>query len=176
MELDLLVKKFKQKDVKAFEGLYDRYSKSLSGVIYNIVRDEAVTQELLQDVFVKAWENSETYSFQKGRIFTWLMNIARNVAIDFLRSKSYKNSRRNVHSESFVDILKTREDLDIETDMIGLENFLSKLATKCKAIIDLLFFKGFSQKETSEQLEIPLGTVKTRSRRCLKDLRNLIEE
>lgn len=174
MSTDILVDKFKEKDVKAFEKLYEMYSKSILGVINNVVRNNDVAEEILQDVFIKAWNKSETYSSKKGRFFTWMLNIARNAAIDYTRSKAFKNSKQNQDAEYFVDILENNENLDSKTNTIGLKSFVKKLPKKCIAVIDFLFFKGYTQKETSEALEIPLGTVKTRNRQCLKELRIML--
>ncbi|MBL4710141.1 MAG: sigma-70 family RNA polymerase sigma factor [Flavobacteriales bacterium] len=175
MDQEILIKRFQNKDVKAFEKLYELYKESISGVIFNIVRNQELTEELLQDVFIKAWTNADRYSSKKGRFFTWLLNIARNSAIDTLRSKNSKNNKKNVSSETFIDILANDEDLDSKTNAIGLKNILTKLADKCRKLIELIYFKGYSQQETSDELEIPLGTVKSRSRNCLKELRTLME-
>lgn len=171
MSTEGLIAKFQQKDAKAFEKLYEMYSKSMLGVINNIVRNDDVAEEILQDVFIKAWNSAESYSAQKGRFFTWLLNIARNASIDYTRSKAYKKSKQNQDAEYFVDILETNESLDSQTNTIGLTNFVKKLSEKCKSVIELLYFKGFTQKETSEELAIPLGTIKTRNRQCLSELR-----
>src|SRR6056300_430911 len=172
MDLDLLVSQFKQKDEKAFETLYNMYSESMHGVIYNIVRDHSIAEEVMQDVFIKAWHKSDTYSNKKGRFFTWILNISRNAAIDKTRSKAFKKSKQNLHSEYFVDILETGESLDNKTDAIGIKKFVTRLAEKCKAVIELLYFKGYTQAEASEALKMPIGTIKTRNRSCIKELRN----
>lgn len=174
MELNSLVSKFQQKDGKAFESLYAMYSESMHGVIYNIVRDPDIAQEVMQDVFLKAWHNADSYSSKKGRFFTWLLNIARNSAIDKTRSKGFKNARKNLNSEFFVDILETEENYNRETDGIGVKALVDKLAKKCTEIIDLLYFKGFTQKEASEALNIPIGTIKTRNRNCINELRQML--
>ena len=174
MQLELLVEKFKQKDVKAFETLYNMYSESMQGVIYNIVRDSDIAEEVMQDVFIKAWHNADSYSSKKGRFFTWILNIARNAAIDKTRSKSFKKSKQNLDSDFFVDILETSESLDNTTDAIGIKKFVDKLAEKCKAVIDLLYFKGYTQVEVSETLGMPIGTIKTRNRNCIQELRNMV--
>ena len=150
------------------------YSKSILGVINNIVRNDDIAEEILQDVFIKAWNKSETYSPKKGRFFTWMLNIARNSAIDHTRSKAHKNSKQNQNAEYFVDILENNESLDSQTNGIGLRGFVKKLPKKCKAVIEFLYFKGYTQKETSETLEIPLGTIKTRNRQCLSELRLML--
>lgn len=175
MDLDKLVQQFKNKDPQAFETLYEMYHKNVSGIVFNIVRDQEVAEEVTQDVFIKAWNNSESYSAKKGRFFTWILNIARNAAIDKTRSKEFNKKSKNLDAQIFVDILEDQVNLDSQTDTIGLRTFVGKLADTCKKLIELLYFKGYTQKEASENLEIPLGTVKTRNRNCLSNLRTMLE-
>ena len=150
------------------------YGDSMHGVIYNIVKDAAIADELVQDVFIKAWNKGGTYSIKKGRFFTWLINIARNTAIDKVRSKAFKQSKQNLNADFFVDIIMSNENLDHQTDAIGIKKFVTNLGEKCKEIIELLYFKGFTQKEASEELSMPIGTVKTRNRNCIQDLRDMV--
>jgi RNA polymerase sigma-70 factor (ECF subfamily) len=175
MKLEKLIEKFQQKDVKAFESLYTMYSDSIFGVIHTVVKNEDIATEILQDVFIKAWNKAENYNAGKGRFFTWLLNIARNAAIDKTRSKSFKNAQQNHDIDFFVHSIETNDSLDEKTNAIGLKKYVSKLAEKCKQIIEYLYFKGYTQKETSETLEIPLGTVKTRNRNCISELRKMLE-
>ncbi len=175
MQLDLLVSRFQERDEKAFETLYDMYSNSMHGVIYNIVRDCDIAEEVMQDVFIKAWHNADSYSAKKGRFFTWLINIARNAAIDKTRSKAFKNSKKNLQAEFFVDILENQDNLNSQTDAIGIQKFVKKLAKKCIEVIELLYFKGYTQKEASETLDMPVGTIKTRNRNCIKELRTMLD-
>ncbi|MFC4721248.1 RNA polymerase sigma factor [Geojedonia litorea] len=174
MQLDILVSQFQNKDEKAFEALYNMYRASMQGVIYNIVRDQDIAEEVMQDVFIKAWHNAASYSAEKGRFFTWILNIARNAAIDKTRSKAFKNAGKNLDAEYFVDILQTSESLDDSTDAIGIKKFVKKLAKNCIKVIELLYFKGYTQKEASEALDMPIGTIKTRNRNCIKELRTIV--
>ncbi len=174
MPLEELILKFQKKDEKAFEHLYDMYSDSMLGAIYNIVRDHDVAQEVMQDVFIKAWHKSDTYSSKKGRFFTWMLNIARNAAIDKTRSKDFKTSKQNLNADFFVGILESEDNLDNKTDAIGIAKFVKKLAKKCIEVIELLYFKGYTQTEASEALDMPIGTIKTRNRNCIKELRNMV--
>lgn len=174
MNQELLISEFQKKDVKAFEKLYDMYYNSISGVVSTIVKNNDTAEEITQDVFIKAWNNSESYSSKKGRFFTWMLNIARNAAIDYTRSKKYKQSKQNQNADFFVNILETCKSLDTSTDTIGLTEFVTKLEEKCKVIIDLLYFKGFTQKEASEELNMPIGTIKTRNRSCIGELRTML--
>ena len=164
-----------QKDDKAFTLLYDMYSKSLYGVISNLIKDSDDAEDVLQDVFVKIWKNINSYNESKGRFYTWMLNIARNSSIDRLRSKSHNNKQKNLSSDNFVHILDDQSKMINNIDSIGIKEFIKKLKPRCIQLIDLLFFKGYTQKETSEELEIPLGTVKTQNRNCINELRNLLE-
>lgn len=175
MQPDLLITKFQQKDIIAFEQLYIMYSESLYGVIFTILKDDQLAEEVLQDSFLKIWNNSASYSSKKGRFFTWILNIARNTAIDVTRSKGYKNNLR-YQEVSFFDSIKTDNSYEASTDSIGITKYIELLEPICKKVIQLLFFKGFTQKETAKELDIPLGTVKTRNRICINKLRDILGE
>lgn len=163
-----------KKDDKAFTIMYDMYSKNLYGVIHNLIHDREEAEDVLQEVFVKIWKNIESYNESKGRFFTWIINIARNTTIDKLRSKGFNNSRKNLSSDNFVHLLEDSNRLSNKIDTIGIQEFVKKLKPKCIQIINLLFFKGYTQQEASDELEIPLGTVKTQNRNCINDLRNFL--
>ncbi len=164
-----------RKEERAFTMLYDMYSKSLYSIITNLISDREEAEDVLQEVFVKIWKNIETYNQSKGRLYTWMLNITRNTAIDKLRSKGFNNSQKNLSSDNFVHLLDDSSKLTSRIDSIGLRDFVKKLKPKCIALIDLLFFKGFTQQEASEELNIPLGTVKTQNRTCINDLRNFLK-
>jgi RNA polymerase sigma factor (sigma-70 family) len=175
MELDLLVKRFQEKDEKAFEELYNMYNESINGVVFNIVRDADIAEEIMQDVFIKAWNNSATYTAQKGRFFTWILNIARNAAIDKTRSKTFKNAKQNLEIDNFVNILQAKpsdEEYEQKYD-VDIKKLVSQLGEKCLKLIDMIYFQGFTQHKVSIELDIPLGTIKTRNRSCLKTLRTM---
>ncbi|WP_299130617.1 sigma-70 family RNA polymerase sigma factor [uncultured Winogradskyella sp.] len=174
MDLETLVKEFQNKDQVAFEKLYNMYGDSIHGVVYNIVKDKDIADELMQDVFIKAWNKADTYTSKKGRFFTWILNIARNTAIDKTRSKAFKQSKQNLNADFFVDIITSNENLDRSTDAIGIKKFVTNLGQKCKEVIELLYFKGFTQKEASEELQMPIGTIKTRNKNCIQQLRDTI--
>lgn len=164
-----------KKDDKAFTLLYDMYSKNLYGIIYNLIRNHEESEDVLQEVFVKIWKNIESYNESKGRFFTWILNIARNTAIDKLRSKGFNNTQKNLSADNFVHLLDDSNKLSNMIDTIGIQEFVKKLKPKCIKIINLLFFKGYTQQEASEELEIPLGTVKTQNRNCINDLRTFLQ-
>ena len=170
--LPLLLKK----DDRSFTLLYDNYSKSLYGIIFNLIKDKEEAEDVLQEVFVKIWKNIDTYNTSKGRLYTWMLNIARNTSIDKLRSKSFNNNQKNLSTDNFVHLLDDNSKAINKIDAIGIKEFIKKLKPKCIQLIDLLFFKGYTQQEASDELEIPLGTVKTQNRNCMNELRLMINE
>uniref|UniRef100_UPI00404B9941 RNA polymerase sigma factor n=1 Tax=Flavobacterium sp. TaxID=239 RepID=UPI00404B9941 len=176
MEQELLVKELLKKDNNSFTLLYDNYSKSLYGVIYNLIRNKEEAEDVLQEVFVKIWSNIDSYNESKGRLYTWMLNIARNTTIDKLRSKGYNNNQKNLSADNFVYMLEDNSKTMNRIDAIGIKKFIDKLKPKCIQIIELLFFQGYTQQEASEELEIPLGTVKTNNRNCMNELRLMIHE
>lgn len=164
-----------KKDERAFTIMYDMYSKSLFSVISNLIKDTQDAEDVLQEVFVKIWKNMDSYNQSKGRFYTWILNISRNSAIDKLRSKGHNNNMKNLSSDNFTHLLDDSNKLINRIDTIGIKEFVNKLKPKCVQIIDLLFFKGYTQQEASEELEIPLGTIKTQNRNCINDLRNYLK-
>lgn len=160
-------------DERALSFLYGRYAKSLLAVIANLVKNREEAEDVLQETFVKIWENFGSYDAGKGRLYTWMLNIARNSAIDKLRSKGYNDSKKNLPEGSFINLLQD-ERLMRRVDTIGIKEFVKKLRPKCIQLIELLFFKGYTQQEAAETLDIPLGTVKTQNRGCINDLRNFL--
>ncbi len=170
-----LIIALQNKNQAALKRIYDMYSANVYGIVFNILKDETLSEEVVQDVFVKIWNNSSSYSEKKGRFFTWILNIARNAAIDKTRSKNFKNSSQNLTVDYFVDILEDKTNFSSKIDSIGIKKYIETLEPLCKKVIDLLFFKGFTQKETSEELDIPLGTVKTRNRICIDKLKQVLE-
>ncbi|MEM9076142.1 MAG: sigma-70 family RNA polymerase sigma factor [Bacteroidota bacterium] len=171
MDLELLIQKFQKKDTAAFEKLYQMYAENICGIINVILKDPERSQEICQDVFVKIWNNADSYNASKGRFFTWILNIARNAAIDELRSKSNKEQKQNLNIDYFVGILEGTEEMESKVDLIGVNKLLDGLKELCREIISLLYFKGYTQKEAAEELEIPIGTVKTRNRNCISQIR-----
>ena len=130
---------------KAFTRIYAMYSEALYGIIYSILKDSDIAEETLQDVFIKIWNNRSSYDIDKGRFFTWALNIARNTSIDKTRSKAFKNSKKNLSTTNFVDILSGSDSLNQSTNAIGIRKFVDALKPVCIKIIDLNVFKNLSQ-------------------------------
>ncbi len=174
MTQEEVIKLIQNKDAKAYTYLYNMYSKSLFTIIHNLIKNKEEAEDVLQEVFVKIWKNIDSYNDSKGRFYTWILNIARNAAIDKLRSKNFSNNQKNLSADNFVNLIDESQHLTHKIDSIGIQEFVKKLKPKCIAILDLLFFKGFTQQETADELDIPLGTVKTQNRNCINDLRHFL--
>jgi len=168
---DQLVALLKAQSREAFNYLYDNYSPVLFGVIKRIVHDDETAQDVLQDAFVKIWNNIAQYDASKGRMYTWMINVTRNAAIDKLRSKGEVMKSKIQTGEENVDRVAQGLRTEVHTDTIGLKNLVGGLKPEYQTIVHLAYFKGFTLDEISKTLEIPLGTVKTRMRHAIKLLR-----
>jgi RNA polymerase sigma factor (sigma-70 family) len=170
-----LVSLLRNRDNKAYAYLYDNYAAALYSIILQIVSDAELANDIMQEVFVNIWRRMEQYDPGKGRLFTWMMNIARNASIDTLRSRSYQNSRKNQSIQDNVDTLPVTDIIQSGIDTIGLRKMLEKLKDEQRVLIELAYFKGYTHEEIAELEKIPLGTVKTRIRNALIQLRGLLK-
>ena len=168
-----LIAALKARDDQAFGYLYDHYSGSLYSIILQIVKSPEIASDVLQEVFVNIWRKIESYDAVKGRLFTWMLNISRNASIDLLRSKNYQNSRKN--QEITDNVYGSDQVTQTSIDSIGLTKFLGKLRPEQRVLIELAYFKGYTHDEIAQIEDIPLGTVKTRIRNALLQLREYLK-
>jgi RNA polymerase sigma factor (sigma-70 family) len=166
-----LVEALKKHDNAAFKYLYLNYRGSLFTVISQIISDTETANDVLQEVFVTIWKNIDKYDAAKGRLFTWMLRIARNTAINTTQSKSFKSQQKNETLENIVHSDKNLATDELPVNQIGLRKKVQQLKPDYKKIVELCYFYGFTQEETSKLLNIPLGTVKTRLRSALAELR-----
>ena len=167
-----LVVALRQKDNQAYNYLYDHYSAALYGIIRQIINDTEASNDVLQETFVNIWRRIDSYDESKGRLFTWMLNIARNAAIDKTRSKGYQQGRKQtslVDGESFV-----QQAVRPGIDDYGLKRVLMKLKEEQRLLIDLSYYQGYTHEQIAKALDIPLGTVKTRLRTALTQLKALL--
>lgn len=174
IEENELVRLLKERDQRGLRILYDNYSAALYGVIHRIITDTETAEDVLQEAFVKIWTNIANYDASRGRLFTWLLNVARNQAIDKTRSKDFKDSGKVQRIEDFVYNIDRRNSTSTSVDHIGLKNVLDRLKPEHRVLIDLLYFGGYTQSEAAAKLDIPLGTVKTRVKIAMTQLRELL--
>jgi RNA polymerase sigma-70 factor (ECF subfamily) len=165
-----LVAALRQKNDDAFTYLYDHYCGALHGVIKQIVQDTELANDVMQEAFVNIWRRIETYDESKGRLFTWMLNIARNAAIDKTRSKGFQQSLRQMP----LDGETIQASVKPGTDDFGLKKIVFKLKEEQRQLIDLSYFQGYTHEQIAQVLHIPLGTVKTRIRSALTQLRVLL--
>ncbi|MBC7867435.1 MAG: sigma-70 family RNA polymerase sigma factor [Gloeobacteraceae cyanobacterium ES-bin-316] len=170
-----LVLRLKNQDQAAFSYLYDHYAGALNGVIYRMIEDTQLAEDILQEAFIKIWNNFKQYDDTKGRLFTWMVNITRNLTIDTLRSKGYKKQQKIFKDENSVSGLKDLSSGIDKFDTMGLRKQVASLKPDQKVIIDLAYFSGYTQEEISKEMGIPLGTVKTRMRSAIIELRKMLQ-
>lgn len=171
-----LVLALKERNNQAFGFLYDHYAGALYSIIKQIIIDNnELASDVLQEVFINIWRKIETYDQTKGRLFTWMLNIARNASIDTLRSKSYQNSQKNQELPDNVYKEVVNPFTLPNVDNIGLKKVLETLKPEHRVLVEMAYFKGFTHEEIAEMMAIPLGTVKTRIRSALLQLRQFLK-
>lgn len=162
-----------KRDQRALSLLYENYSDTLFGVIQKITKDDALAQDALQESFIKIWKNSHKYDQKKAKLFTWLYRIARNTAIDKLRSSNNRNGKEIQIENSNVYRIATSE---LNQDVIDLRKHVARLDQKYQIVLGALFFEGMTQQEASEELNIPLGTIKSRLKIGLRELKKVYDD
>ena len=162
----------KERQQEGFAYLYEHYSGALFAVISGIVSDESLAADVLQEVFVNIFRRIEMYDADRSRLYTWMLNIARNAAIDMIRSKGFRQMKQN--REIADPVYESSGSTTQQIDHIGLRKMLSNLKGELQQVLELSYFSGYTQEEISDLLKIPLGTVKTRVRTALKQLRELM--
>ncbi len=170
---DQYVSRLKQQDQSVIGDLYDAYGGALYGVVMRIVHSPELARQVLQDTFLKVWRNAASYDSDKGRLFTWLVNIARNTAIDATRSAHFRQQRKTDSADALVH---SPGGFAPNPDLIGVRELVGRLDEKYRLLIDLLYFQGYTQEEAAEETGIPLGTIKTRMRYAIGELRRLFDD
>lgn len=165
-----LIRELKQCDQSAFRILYRQYAPIISGVINRIIRDHAVSEDAVQETFIKVFERIQLYDTSKGRLCTWLINVARNTAIDELR-KIKKRGHIGIDDTNTLEIDVHYQTYLPNADFLDIPALINTLNPTKKAVIDLVYLNGYTTAEAAKKLSIPEGTVKTRVRSALKSLR-----
>ncbi len=168
-----LAARLQRRDPQALAELYDRYGRIAYSLIVRVVRDGALAEDLVQETFLRVWNRAQGFDAQRGALGPWLLAVARNRAIDYLRSASGRE--RNAMELEEVD--HPSLFVDMERDILASDRAriiraaLEKLAPKHRQVIELAYFEGLTQTEMAERMGEPLGTVKTWVRTALKNLR-----
>jgi len=165
-----IVELLEERNDKAISLLYEHYGDTLYGVAKKVVRDEELAQDVLQESFVKIWKKSDSYDASKAKLFTWLFRITRNTAIDKLRSVNTKTDREIQMDVS--DVYNLGVD-SIKPEFMDVRENLDKIESKYQIVLEALFFEGMTQQEASDELNIPLGTIKSRLKIGLRELKKI---
>ena len=169
-----LIERLARGDGEALGDIYDRHARRVYSLVLRIVRDQGDAEELVQEVFAQAWQQSARYAPSRGSVAAWLLTMARSRAIDRLRAR---RSRPDLDQPDAIpdppDHAPGAEDvLDEATRAAGVRSAMNALTMMERLAIELAFFEGYTHTEIAERLEQPLGTVKTRIRQGLLKLRD----
>jgi RNA polymerase sigma-70 factor (ECF subfamily) len=169
-----LIERLQRHDPQALAELYDRYGRIAYSLILRVVRDTGVAEDLVQETFMRVWNRAQGLDSQKGSVGPWLLAVARNRAIDYLRSAGGRERNALEFEETDHPALY----VDMERDILSsdkarrVKTAVEKLSPHQREVIELAYFEGLSQTEMAERLGQPLGTVKTWVRAALKTLRD----
>jgi RNA polymerase sigma-70 factor, ECF subfamily len=170
-----LIERLKRRDPQALAELYDRYGRMAYSLVLRVVRDKAIAEDLTQETFLRVWNRIHSIDSDKGAIGPWLLAIARNRAIDYLRSSAGRD--RNVAVEldetDHASIFGEMEAGILLSDQVRrVKAAMEKLAPNHRIVVELAYFEGLSQSEMSAKMGQPLGTIKTWVRTALQSLRD----
>lgn len=174
-----LVARLKRRDPDAMSELYNRYGRMMYSLILRIVRNDAVAEDLVQETFLRVWNRVHGFDQDRGALGPWVLTVARNRAIDYLRSVQGRDLESPLEAERMEN---PSLFLNLETDILNIDRMrrlktaFEKLTPNQRTVIELAYYEGLSQTEMSEHLKQPLGTVKTWVRTALKLLREELEE
>jgi len=174
-----LARRLRQRDADAMRELYDRYGRLVYSLILRIVRNSAAAEDLVQETFLRIWNRMQAFDQERGALGPWVLAVARNRAIDYLRSTDARMSAGALeldhleHPGRFCDF----EDRALSLDRAQrLKGAFEKLTPQQKTVVELAYYEGLSQAEMAERMQQPLGTVKTWVRSALKVLREQLAE
>ena len=170
---DTILALLRQRDEQGVQLLFEHYGGALNTIVQQVIPDPRQSEEVLHDVLLKIWTNIDKYDESKSRLYTWMARLARNTAIDYVRSKDYRKTAKTDALSPLVSNHSSHSHTP-STNHIGLRSLLDRLDGTHRSIIELLYFKDYTQAETAKELDLPLGTVKTRARRAIKQLRTLL--
>jgi RNA polymerase sigma-70 factor, ECF subfamily len=170
-----LVARLKRRDPQALAELYDRYGRLAYALVLRVVRDKAIAEDLVQETFLRVWNRVQSIDSEKGAIAPWLLAIARNRAIDYLRSSAGRDRSSAVELDESDHAPLYREmeaGLLVSDQVRRVKAAMEKLAPNYRTVVELAYFEGLSQSEMSAQMGQPLGTIKTWVRTALQSLRD----
>lgn len=168
------MRELKQQNNAAYRHLYLHYRGALFNNILQIIPDNEAAADVLQEVFLHIWKNISKYDEEKGRLFTWMLKLTRNTAINHTRAKNFKVHSKNEDITNYVSVIEQKNNEYTGISHIGLRKLVHKLRPEYKDVLELSYFQGFKQDEIAGLLKIPVGTVKTRLRSAIIELRRML--
>jgi RNA polymerase sigma factor (sigma-70 family) len=168
---DKLVEALKNMDRGAMTSLYKMYSDSLYRVISTIVVIEEVAQDLLQETFIKIWNSFKQYDPGKGRLYTWMARLARNLSIDYLRSVNYRNYTVSEDLSEATQQIDQAFHVSFNPELIGVKDMTRILNDEQKLALDLIYFKGYTHVQAAKELHITVGILRSRLQSSITVLR-----
>jgi RNA polymerase sigma-70 factor (ECF subfamily) len=177
---EVLVQRVVARDAEAFARLYDRYADLVYSVALRVLADPALAEDMAQDVFLRLWRTPTAYDATRGRFVSWLVSVARNRAVDEVRLRGRRRVREVGDSTGSDDPPDGRAEdpqlaVQIQADRLAVRRALRLLPEEQRVAIELAYFSGLTQQEIAEQLQQPLGTIKTRTRLAMKKLRAALD-
>ena len=177
-----LMKRIQAHDADALEELYELYHRLLFGLVLSIVKKREEAEDMLQEIFVKIWNKAESFDPERGNAYSWIVTLARNQAIDRIRSKGYKTQKKqsvSIHQPLFS--LEGDKYDPMETTIFSdraelVKKALDQIPEAQSEVIKIAYYRGMTQREIANYLDIPLGTVKTRTRQGMMKLKNILGE
>jgi len=163
-------------DDAAFDSLYLRYADLVYSVALRVVADAGIAQDVSQEVFLRVWRRPELFDASRGRFITWLMSVARNRAVDEIRSRGRRRLREiapgaGVDDPADPQAVDPQLAAELAAERASVRGCLGSLPEQQRVTIELAYFGGMTQQEIAAVLDTPLGTVKTRVRLAMKKLR-----
>jgi RNA polymerase sigma-70 factor (ECF subfamily) len=174
-----LARRLKNRDPQAMAELYDRYGRITFALIFRVVRNEAVAEDLVQETFLRVWNRVHAFDHEKGALGPWVLAVARNRAIDYLRSVEGRMTQSVFELEKLEQpgFFVNMENSILNMDRVqALRGAVEKLTPNQRLVLELAYYEGLTQTEMAERLKQPLGTVKTWVRTALKLLRDELGE
>jgi len=174
-----LAKRLQRREPAALGELYDRYGRLAYSLIYRVVRDVGVAEDLVQETFLRVWNRAQGFDAERGALGPWLLAVARNRAIDYIRSSGGKMARSALeldYAEQPAMFVNFEADVLSQDRARRVRAALERLNENQRHVIELAYFEGLSQSEMAERMGQPLGTVKTWVRTALKNLREELGE
>ncbi|MEO5929013.1 MAG: sigma-70 family RNA polymerase sigma factor [Candidatus Kapaibacterium sp.] len=166
-----LIEMVQNREKRALGILYDRYSTALYITVIRIVKTREWAEDVLQETFVKIWMHAGRFDPSRGKLYTWMISIARNLAIDKVKSKGFREGQMNQEIGSVIHIVEQKCNTTFNSDKVLIRELVGGLNPRLKEIIELVYFQGYTQVEASTRLGIPVGTAKTRLRMALQTIR-----